>query len=179
MAENKMKKCSACGTDISKNAASCPHCGQKNKKPLYKRPWFIIVVVILLIAIISSTGEDTDNKETTAEPKIEAQVEYVKVDVSTLMEELEANAMKAEKNYDKKHLEITGRLGVIDSDGDYISLYPQNNKYAISGVQCYIKNDEQTEKVMNMSIDDIVTVKGKIKSVGEVLGYTLDIDIIE
>lgn len=31
---------------------------------------------------------------------------------------------------------------------------------------------------MEMSVDDIVTLRGKIKSVGEVLGYSLDIDSI-
>ena len=32
---------------------------------------------------------------------------------------------------------------------------------------------------MQMAIDDTVVVRGKITSVGEVLGYSLDIDDIE
>lgn len=177
---NNMKKCSACGADISKSAAICPQCGQKNKKPFYKKPWFIILAVILLIAIVSSTGSESDTADVSTETKVTSEkIEYTQVDVSTLVDELKANAMKAERTYDNQHLEITGRLAVIDSDGDYISVYPQNDEFAISGVQCYIKNEEQTEKVMNMNIGDTVTVKGKITSVGEILGYSLDIDSIE
>ena len=188
MAVNKMKKCSACGADIAASAKSCPQCGQKNKKPFYKKPWVIVVVVILLIAIMNSGNGESDTKTTSSNTKTEAeaqtqtqseQVEYIKVDVSTLMKELEENAMKAEKTYQNKHVEITGRLAVIDSDGSYISLYPQNDQFAILGVQCYIKNDEQSEKVMEMSKDDIVTLKGKIKSIGEIWGYSLDIESIE
>ena len=33
---------------------------------------------------------------------------------------------------------------------------------------CYIKDDEK-------NVGDTVTVKGKVKSIGEVLGYQLDI----
>lgn len=37
------------------------------------------------------------------------------------------------------------------------------------------KNDEQREIVKTLSRDDVIVVKGKIKGVGEVLGYFLDI----
>lgn len=43
----KMTNCKVCGTEIAKNAKRCPHCGAKNKKPIYKRGWFIFLVVIL------------------------------------------------------------------------------------------------------------------------------------
>ena len=46
------------------------------------------------------------------------------------------------------------------------------------GVQCYIKNDDQKTAIMDMSIGDTVIVKGKITDVGEVMGYSLDIDEI-
>ena len=45
-------------------------------------------------------------------------------------------------------------------------------------VQCYIKNDDQKTAIMDMSIGDTVIVKGKITDVGEVMGYSLDIDEI-
>lgn len=50
--------------------------------------------------------------------------------------------------------------------------------FAITGVQCYIKNDEQKTAIMNMSVGDTVSVKGKITDIGEVMGYSLDIDAI-
>ena len=67
---------------------------------------------------------------------------------------------------------------MIDSNGQYISIVPTDSQFAIIGVQCYIQNDEQKTAVMDMSIDDVLVVKGKITDVGEVMGYSLDIDTI-
>ena len=55
---------------------------------------------------------------------------------------------------------------------------PEDNEYAIIGVQCYIKGDEQKSQVAAMSQGNTVTLRGKVQSVGEVLGYSLDIDEI-
>lgn len=38
--------CKACGAQIAKNAKSCPVCGAKNKKPLYKKWWFWLCIVL-------------------------------------------------------------------------------------------------------------------------------------
>ena len=54
-----------------------------------------------------------------------------------------------------------------------------HDDWAVIGVTCYIKNDEQLDKVKSMSVDQEVTVRGKITEVGEVLGYSLDIDSIK
>ena len=82
--------------------------------------------------------------------------------------------MKAADKYKGQYVELTGRLSVIDSNGKYISIVDSTDEWAITGVQCYIKNDEQKQVVMDMSIGDEIVVKGKITDVGEVLGYFLD-----
>jgi hypothetical protein len=74
---------------------------------------------------------------------------------------------------------VTGRLATIDSDGKYISILPTEDEWAFLGVQCYIQTDEQRSQVADLSKGDVLIVKGKITSVGEVLGYSLDIDSIE
>ena len=66
---------------------------------------------------------------------------------------------------------------MIDSSGQYISIYADGD-FEIIGVTCYIKNNDQKQKVMDMSIGDTVTLKGKITDVGEVFGYSLNIDEI-
>jgi aspartyl/asparaginyl-tRNA synthetase len=96
-----------------------------------------------------------------------------------MMDELSSNALKAEKKYQDQYVEITGILSNIDSDGKYIGLVPSDDEYAFIGVQCYIKSDEQTDRVMEMTIGDTVTIKGQITIIGEVLGYSLDIDEIK
>ena len=94
------------------------------------------------------------------------------------MSELEENALKASENHKGENVRITGRLGAIDSSGKYISLLP-DDQFAFIGVTCYIKNDETKAKVSELSKDAQVTLTGNIKDVGEVLGYSLNIDNIE
>lgn len=57
----KLKSCKACGQTIAKNAKTCPHCGAKNKKPIFKKWWFWLIVVILLISV-GTSGNDTNTE---------------------------------------------------------------------------------------------------------------------
>lgn len=127
----------------------------------------------------TSNTQQNSSIETQQNEEQQEEIVYTAYTVSQMMNDLDSNALKAEETYKDQYVEITGRLDVIDSSGKYISLYPEDNEWAFVGVQCNIKNDEQKQKVMEMSKGDIVTLKGKVKSVGEVLGYTLDIDEIE
>lgn len=47
----KLKKCNTCSNEIATNATYCPKCGAKNKKPIYKRWWFIAIVVFIMINV--------------------------------------------------------------------------------------------------------------------------------
>ena len=191
----KTKKCKYCQSEIDKRAGVCPICKKKQGGILK----FIIIgiVVIGIIGALTSEGEDEpkiantsstnnssakDTPETTPEATpepTEVPIEYTKYDVGELMDDLDKNALKAEKKYNDQYVELTGKLSNIDSDGKYISMGPSDDRFIIFGVQCYIKNDEQSDKVMDMEKGQSLTLKGKIKSVGEVMGYSLDIDEIE
>ena len=153
---------------------------EKEKKPIYKKWWFWLIVILIIGAIGAGTGDNTQptsssstsNSSTTTETK---PIEYKKVSVDELDDALEKNAAAAKDTYNNQYVEITGRLGVIDSDLKYISLYSISNEFDLVGMNCYIKNNEQKEIVKTLSKDDTIIVKGKITSVGEVLGYSLDI----
>ena len=189
----KMTVCKHCGAEIAKAAKVCPKCGGKNKKPIYLRWWFIALVVFFLLGVIGGSGGSrksqtagTGAQKAAAAPKPAATakptptpIEYVDYDVSELMDDLEANALKAADKYEKQYVRITGKLSTIDSSGKYISLVRNDSKYDFKGVMCYIKSDEQKAQVMEMSAGDQVTLCGKITEVGEVLGYYLNIDYIE
>lgn len=184
MAKDKMTTCKHCGQEIAASAKVCPHCGGKNKPPIYKRWWFIAIIVIIVLAVIGGSGSSDSSGSTssTATSKTavsssssEAAIEYTAYTVTELSEDLNSNALKAADKYKGQYVELTGRLSVIDSNGKYVSIVDSTDEWAITGVQCYIKNDEQKQVVMDMSIGDEVVVKGKITDVGEVLGYFLDI----
>ena len=183
MAKDKMTTCKHCGQEIAASAKVCPHCGGKNKPPIYKRWWFIAIIVIIVLAAIGGSGSSDSSGSTssTATSKTavsssssEAAIEYTAYTVTELSEDLDSNALKAADKYKGQNVELTGRLSVIDSNGKYISIVDSTDEWAITGVQCYIKNDEQKQVVMDMSIGDEIVVKGKITDVGEVLGYFLD-----
>lgn len=183
MAKDKMTTCKHCGQEIAASAKVCPHCGGKNKPPIYKRWWFIAIIVIIVLAAIGGSGSSDSSGSTssTATSKTavsssssEVAIEYTAYTVTELSEDLDSNALKAADKYKGQYVELTGRLSVIDSNGKYISIVDSTDEWAITGVQCYIKNDEQKQVVMDMSIGDEIVVKGKITDVGEVLGYFLD-----
>lgn len=120
--------------------------------------------------------EEITTEKITEEEPTKPEIEYEEVTVKEMFDLLESNALKAKDKYEGKYLEITGRLNTIDSSGKYIALYP--DEYSFSGVSCYLKNDIQKSQVANMTEGDTVTVKGKCTSVGEILGYSFDIDSI-
>lgn len=153
---------------------------EKEKKPIYKKWWFWLIIILIIGGIGAGASDNsqptsstpTSNTSSTTETK---PIEYKKASVDELDSALEKNAAAAKDTYNGQYLEITGRLGTIDSDLKYISLLSTTNQFDIVGIQCYIKNNEQKEIVKTLSKDDTIVIKGKITNVGEVLGYSLDI----
>lgn len=144
----------------------------KSKKPIYKRLWFIILIVVVIMCAVGAAGSGEDKVEP-------GQIVYSQYDVSALLTDLDENALKASETYEGQYVSLTGKIRTIDSSGKYISLLPIDDEWTIIGIQCYITNDEQKAAIMELSTGDTVTVEGKITSVGEVLGYSLDIDSIQ
>ena len=152
---------------------------EKEKKPIYKKWWFWLIIILIIVGIgagANDTTQPTSSSSTSSTSAAETKpIEYKKVSIDELDEALDNNAAAAKDTYNGQYLEVTGRLGVIDSDLKYISLYSTTNQFDFVGMNCYIKNTEQKEIVKTLSKDDTIVVKGKITSVGEVLGYSLDI----
>ncbi len=196
---NKMTVCKSCGAQIASSAKTCPNCGAKNKKPIYKRAWFIILIILVVLGIggaamgggddapsdtapaanvenDSNTGSDEGAKAT--EKATEKAVEYEEISADQLADDLEANAASAKDKYAGNYYAISGKLGSIDSDGSYFDI-DTNDELDFTIIQCYIKDDSQLDKIKGMSKGDSIVVKGKIRDVGELMGYSIDIDSIE
>lgn len=115
-------------------------------------------------------NNDVDTQET------EEIIVYEKCSISEMYDELDDNALRAERKYNYKNIEITGRLDYIDSDGMTITLRSPDNNTIFESMDCILTNEAQREKIMEVSTGDIITLNGKIISVGELLGYTLKVD---
>jgi len=182
------KLCKHCKTEIPAGAKVCPNCRKKQGGAL---KWVVIAIIALFIISAISGGKDkgaeqasstsdskevADSKKETAET--EAPVEYISVTADELSDALEENALKAQETYGENYLEISGKLGTIDSNGKYIGI-DSDKDFDFTNIQCYIQSDEQKEVIMEMSRGDAITVKGYCKDVGEIIGYQIDIDSIE
>lgn len=204
--------CPACGKPFGANGIQPngvqPNMVMNNQPPKKKmgagKVIAIVLGVFVLIGVIGSMGgEDTSTNppvadggsavvETTPETtpatpvKEEApvNVEYVVTTAKEMMDDLDNNALAAEKKWQDKYVEVSGALNTIDSDGSYITLAPADTVITIDGkksvmsfldLQCYIKDDAQLDKVLTMRTGEIYTIKGKVTSIGEVIGYQIDI----
>lgn len=141
----------------------------KNENQFYKKLLFTAVTFIIICIAITNLANNSIEKTSQ---------EYISYEISQLINDLDKNAMNAKNKYRGQTVEITGKLKNIDSNGDYIALSPTNDKSTFKMIQCYIKNNRQKKKIKELSTGDTVSVKGKIKSVNEVLGYSLDIHSI-
>lgn len=173
-----MKKCKYCKSEMDDKAKVCPTC--KRKQPGIGKFILIAVIVVVIIAIIGGATSEGDPANTgNAGNTDTTPVEYTAVELKTLFDDLHNNALKAEKDYQNAYVEVTGEISNIDSDGDYISIKEIGVMFTLDNMMCNIKDDAQLDVILTKSVGDTVTIKGKIKSIGEVLGYTLDIDSIQ
>ena len=112
---NKLISCKSCGAQNAANAKTCPQCGAKNKKPIYKQWWLYVLAVVILSAVIGGSGSAGSNSGTTAPAKTESASAAVKpaeqskptpepiedahYDVTELFDALKGNAMKAQSAF--------------------------------------------------------------------------------
>jgi len=158
----------------------------KVKKPFYKKFWFIflcIVVLVIIIAVSSSSSDENTPNDVTSKPDQSVEVaEEVKtplvVTVDEMIDALDNNALKATKTYKDQYVELTGRLGNIDSDGKYFTLDLLSGEISFDSVSCRIQ-EKHLDQVMEFSENQEVTVTGTVVSVGDIMGYTLKVDTIK
>ena len=177
--------CKNCKQEIDNKADVCVHCGCKVKKPIYKKWWFWCIIVIVVVVVASGSGDEktsTSSSQTSnnVSQKAEEVIAYEAHELKTMIDDLKSNALKAESKYKNKYVEITGKIDNFDSDGQYISVKPTNaSDWDFDSAMCYINNDEQKNFLIEKSVGDVITIKGKVKSVGEVLGYSIDISEVK
>lgn len=191
---DKLTTCKACGNEVAKGAKSCPNCG-KDQRSFFARHKIIsgILALVVFVTVVGALGggENGDNIEPSSQPaaadtqetqqaeqQVEPPAEPLVLTVDELVDALEDNALKASNTYKGQYVEVTGRLSNIDSSGNYFSLDPLNDKFSFVLFQCYI-SEEHLDTVANFTSGQEVTATGTITEVGEVLGYSFDVETIK
>ena len=134
------KQCKKCKEKISQKAKKCPKCGARQGM----RVWAIVLIVLGSFIVLGGLFSDksklneskNDSSVTTTNQSTTKAIEYTKVSIDDLEDELEKNAAAAKEKYNNKHLEITGKLGTIDSDLKYISVVSETNEWDLTGIHC-------------------------------------------
>ena len=140
----KMVTCKHCGNEIAASAKACPKCGGKNKKPIYKRGWFIALVVIIVLGAFGSVGNSESDSST--DPN----------NTSSVSANTNTTSSKTDAAATEKPIEYTS--------------------YSVSALMNDLDENPLKASDMEISISDTIVVSGKITAVGEILGYSMDID---
>lgn len=127
----------------------------------------------------SSTSVASQLQEAQSQKSLETQKNYAEADIDILFNDVKNNAAKANRDYKGKYVKIVnGCVFNIESNARYISL-EGSDPYTLLHVQCYPKNETVKNAMINLSTGQFVTVYGRITDVGEIMGYSLDMDKLE
>jgi hypothetical protein len=174
--------------------------------PAAKKNWFLrhkvlsAIGAFILIGIIASAagGGSTDSNNASDDsavttpsetqspaankpkpkPKPAAPKPAIVTTSKSMIALLESNALKAKNTYEDKRVSVTGYVGNIDASGDYFSLDPEPDAFILTGVQ--VQTDEKFKnQIAGFTKNQKVTVTGKITNVGEIMGYSLEAEVIK
>ena len=138
---------------------------------------FMVILLVLGWAFIGQLIEKSQASVSQPGSAAQSEISYDVYPVTDLFDMLHDNALKADQAFNGKYVELYGFLSNIDSTGRLISI-DAGETFSLDAVRCYIMDDVQLSKVLELSKGDFVAVRGKITSVREALGYSLDMDDI-
>ena len=133
---SKMIQCKSCSKEIATNAKSCPGCGAKNKKPMYKRVWFWAVAIIIVVGTANCSNTDNskeiNSENTVVENKLEDKAE-VKVE-DNIPTEYKSALRKAKSYSDIMNMSKAGIYKQLTSEyGEKFT--PEAAQYAIDNLE--------------------------------------------
>lgn len=185
----KMINCKDCGKQISSSAKTCPGCGAKNKKPIYKRPWFIFFAALFIIGSLGGDDDNTKPSVNTNSPSSNIEREESYTTESNTQSSVEdsvpteyKSALKKAQTYsDMMHMSKAGLYDQLTSEyGEKFS--KEAAQYAIDNVNANwkenaLKKAETYQDMMSMSpsaIYDQLTSQYGEKFTKEEAQYAID-----
>ena len=173
-----MTTCKVCGNELAKSAKRCPHCGAKNKRPIYKRWWFwlfIAIVLYLAVDIITARLEAKKNRES-AENVYNSSatiildeidfdtVEFEETDFREMLGALTDNPLKAERFLDK-FVVISGYFDNQLSEKSFSMTASVDRGNNEGWAFCELLSAEQSQIIGNLKGNENITVYGKVTQV--------------
>lgn len=142
-----------------------------------------VLSAIVVIGGLAGCGgsSNSGSKPSSSASTMAKQKSYAAADIDVLIQQAKENAAAAGKNYKKKDLKITGGvISNIDSDLKYLTLKGSDN-FSMIQVRCDIdkKNKNLQDSVLKTKKGQEVVVYGNIKDVGDIMGYSMQLDKIE
>ena len=130
----KMKKCASCGAEIATSAKTCPQCGAKNKKPIFKKWWFwVIIVIVLGSAAMGGSGSDEQASEESKVTEENTEVNETEND-DNVPTEYKSALKKAESYSEKMHMSKAGIYDQLTSEyGEQFTA--EEAQYAIDNIE--------------------------------------------
>lgn len=113
-----------------------------------------------------------------AAPAAPAKPAPIAVSSKQLIDTLTANALKAKNTYEGKEVTVSGFVGNIDASGKYFSVDPEPDAFVLTGVQAET-GKQFAGQIANFTKNQPVTVTGKISHVGEIMGYSVEVESIK
>ena len=106
-----MTTCKVCSHELAKSAKRCPHCGAKNRQPIYKKWWFwlfIAIVLYLAVDIITARMEAKKANQREVEEYNYLDYEYTDVAIQDMLTALDRNLLQAESKYVGQYIKFSG-----------------------------------------------------------------------
>lgn len=175
MAKSKMTTCKHCGAEIAASAKVCPHCGGKNKPPIYKRWWFIAIIVLIVLSAIGGSGSGSDSSASSSK----ATSTSTASSVASVVPEISEDDYKAEcqtvdykelcrypEKYEGTKIVVKVKVSqIIDANFSGSEkawrTYTDNSGYGFYADDEYYMLDKRGGDAVKILEDDIITVYGE------------------
>lgn len=165
---------------------------ESKEKPFYQQRWFIAVCIAFILGILigfmvgrsvhtadKQVSADVSSSEVVSEVSSEVGSEVSSEEenpfqtIDQMLAEEKENSLRASEKYEDQYVEVTGKISSIDGDGDFLL---EGSAFIYSYIWCEIQNEEQKQQIVDLSVGDIVTVKGVVTDI--LTGYWIDVDEI-
>lgn len=178
MAKSKMTTCKHCGAEIAASAKVCPHCGGKNKPPIYKRWWFIAIIVLIVLSAIGGSGSSSDSSASGSKATSKASASTAS-SVASVAPEISEDDYKAEcqtvdykelcrypEKYEGTKIVVKVKVSqIIDANFSGSKkawrTYTDNSGYGFYADDEYYMLDKRGGDAVKILEDDIITVYGE------------------